>query len=116
MIQDAPGELGCETVVYKVLLPEQFERLKTQGMFDGSEDDLRDGFIHLSFAHQLKKTIDKHFAHYSELVIAEFSTTALGGALRLETSRDAQQFPHLYAPLESCQLLRCVSLNEVTQP
>src|SRR5690606_27098222 len=115
MSQAATRATGSETFVYKVFLPEQFTHLQTYGSFDGSPDDLRDGFVHLSFAHQLHKTITKHFAHYSELVIAEFQVAALGAALRLEPSRDGQLFPHLHAPLLAEQLTRCVSLAEVIE-
>ena len=39
--------------VYKVLSEAAFEEAWTAGRFDGSTDDARDGFIHLSAGHQL---------------------------------------------------------------
>ena len=100
-------------LVYKVFLPEQFEVFCAQGAFGGSPDDLRDGFIHLSFAAQLRKTISKHFAGRPDLRIAEFQSEHLAPLLRFEVSRDEQLFPHLYDVLRWDLMLRCVPLDEV---
>jgi len=85
--------------VYKVFLPEQLELFRGSGEFIGSADDARDGFIHLSFATQVERTIKKHFQDRPDLAIAEFERTTWGEALRLEVSRDEQLFPHLYGVL-----------------
>ncbi len=48
--------------IYKVLSEAAFTEAWSQGRFEGSADDVRDGFIHLSAAHQLETTLGKHFA------------------------------------------------------
>lgn len=85
--------------VYKVFLPEQRQLFFERGEFIGSADDARDGFIHLSFATQLERTIQKHFQDRPDVAIAEFERIIWGEALRLEVSRDEQLFPHLYGVL-----------------
>lgn len=93
--------------VFKVLSHSLWANLQDEELFNGSTDDLRDGFIHLSTLDQLRTTIARHFAAEAELIILEFSATKLGNALRWEPSRDGALFPHLYAPLELPQAQAC---------
>jgi len=69
------------------------------GVFSGSPDDHRDGFIHLSTAEQLQATLDKHYKQAGDLVLAEVMTKGLGAPLKYEISRGGEPFPHLYADL-----------------
>jgi uncharacterized protein (DUF952 family) len=85
----------------------EFER---SGRFDGSPDDVRDGFIHLSYADQVAGTLDRHFAGENSLVLAEFDPTALGEALREEASRGGALFPHLYGALTRDALRQVIRL------
>jgi len=48
--------------IYKVLTEQAFTESWSQGRFAGSAADVRDGFIHLSAAHQLEATLAAHFA------------------------------------------------------
>lgn len=66
-------------------------------MFAGSPIDVRDGFIHLSTAGQLRETAAKHFAGGEDLLLVAVSANQL--ALKWEPSRGGALFPHLYAPL-----------------
>ena len=86
-------------VAYKILTDEQMVALEREGVFAGSSDDRRDGFIHLSTAEQLAETVDRHFAVQSGLHIAAVDLDSLGPSLKWEESRGGQSFPHLYAPL-----------------
>ena len=62
-----------------------------------------EGFVHLSFAEQLRGTLDTHFAETRELVLVELDAArlqdAVGEDLRFEPSRGGALFPHVYAPL-----------------
>jgi uncharacterized protein (DUF952 family) len=86
--------------VYKVLSEAAFEEAWTAGRFDGSSDDARDGFIHLSAGHQLAATLAAHFAGQDGLVLVALDVERLGPSLKWETSRGGARFPHLYAPLD----------------
>ena len=86
--------------VYKVLSEAAFEKAALKGHFAGSADDLRDGFIHLSAAHQLAGTLVKHFAGQEGLVLLALDARWLGADLKWEASRGGGLFPHLYAPLD----------------
>ncbi|PZU46877.1 MAG: DUF952 domain-containing protein [Sphingomonas sp.] len=84
--------------VFKIFRAGEWAAFELRGRFDGSADDLRDGFIHLSTAEQLDGTLARHFSGESGLVVAEMDVTD-DPALRWEASRGGALFPHLYRPL-----------------
>lgn len=85
--------------IYRLLDGEAWATAKREGVFRGSEHDVRDGFIHFSSAEQLAETAAKHYAGREDLVLLWVSTVALGAALRWEPSRGGALFPHLYGAL-----------------
>lgn len=85
--------------IYKICAKQAWDEACRNGHFDGSADDRRDGFIHLSTARQLSGTLAKHFAGQTGLVLIEFDPRALAAALRWETSAGGHTYPHLYADL-----------------
>ncbi|MBB4154236.1 uncharacterized protein (DUF952 family) [Sphingomonas jinjuensis] len=86
-------------IAYKVLTADELATLERDGRFEGSADDRRDGFIHLSTEDQLAGTVDKHFAGVDDLQIAAIDLGSFGGSLKWEESRGGALFPHLYGPL-----------------
>lgn len=88
-----------EKFVFKILDQTQWAILKDEGSFFGSPDDLRDGFIHLSFAEQVEGTLEKHFSGRSHLLLLKLSVESLDQHLRIESSRGGQDFPHLHRSL-----------------
>lgn len=89
----------------KLLRRAEWDAFEAQGRFEGSADDRRDGFIHLSTEAQLAGTRAKHFAGETGLVAA-WLDVAGDPALRWETSRGGEAFPHLYRPLDRADLVR----------
>jgi len=85
--------------VFKVMTRAAWECARATGTLSASADDERDGFIHLSAAHQLAATLAKHFKARTDLMLIEISAAALGDDLRWERSRGQDFFPHLYASL-----------------
>jgi len=85
--------------VYKILAEAAYDAAKSEGRFMGNGDDLRDGFIHLSAAHQVEGTLAKHYAGQEDLLLLTVDAEKLGSALKWEDSRGGDLFPHLYAPL-----------------
>ena len=59
----------------------------------------REGFVHLSFASQIRGTLIAHFATARQLLLLEIDPEAVEADLRLERSRGGALFPHLYGPL-----------------
>ena len=86
-------------VVYKIASTQDWAEIQAVGGYDGSEIDLRDGYIHLSAADQLAVTAAKHYAGQSDLMLVEVDLDALGETLIWEPSRGGALFPHIYGPL-----------------
>lgn len=87
--------------VYKVLTAKAWQLAQARGVFEGSPDDARDGFLHFSTAEQLAQTLERHFAQAPELLLLYVRTDAVSdpSAWRWEPSRGGALFPHLYATL-----------------
>ncbi len=64
-------------IIYKLLTRADWEAAQTAGVYRGSADDLRDGFIHFSTAAQLAGTARKHFTGVSDLVLLAVDVAAL---------------------------------------
>ncbi|NJC40258.1 uncharacterized protein (DUF952 family) [Brevundimonas alba] len=86
-------------VAYKLVDGAAWERARVAGVYEGSEVDHADGYIHMSTAEQLAETARRHYAGRTGLVLATVDVHALGVALRWEPSRGGDLFPHLYGPL-----------------
>ncbi len=85
--------------IYKIFRLAEWEAALTDGVFLGSADDLRDGFIHFSTREQVPATIAKYFPDETTLMIAAVNEADCGDLLKWEISRGGASFPHLYAEL-----------------
>jgi uncharacterized protein (DUF952 family) len=86
--------------IYKICPASAWREAERQGVYRGSADDIRDGFIHFSTASQVAGTAKKHFFGQTGLFLIEVDADALGQALRWEHSRNDELFPHLYGELD----------------
>jgi len=91
---------GPLRTIYKICDASAWREAERQGVFRGSADDTRDGFIHFSTAAQVPGTVRKHYFGKSGLFLIAVDAGALGDALRWEPSRDDELFPHLYGELD----------------
>ena len=87
------------TTIYKICERVLWEAAEQSALFHGTDVDVRDGFIHFSTAAQLAGTSAKHFAGATDLLLVAVDAGALGQALKWETSRGGELFPHLYTAL-----------------
>ena len=101
--------------IYKVLRASEWGDMEARGVFHGSPDDVRDGFIHFSTREQVKGTINRHFAGDRDLVVLEIAAAMLGDALKWEASRGGALFPHLYGVLPLAAVVRRVPLSSVME-
>jgi len=86
--------------IYKICPASAWREAERHGVFRGSADDIRDGFIHFSLPSQVAGTAKKHFFGQTGLFLIEVDADALGDALRWERSRNDELFPHLYGELD----------------
>jgi uncharacterized protein (DUF952 family) len=98
------------TILYKIMTRAQWSNAQALGMFTGSNIDISDGFIHLSAAHQVRMTAAKHFANQTDLVLVSIAEESLRGALKWETSRGGDLFPHHYGTLPIDSVMQMVDL------
>ncbi|MFT3967022.1 MAG: DUF952 domain-containing protein [Sphingobium sp.] len=84
---------------YKLLDHPAFRAWKESGVYTGSPDDVRDGFIHLSTAAQTAETAARYFSAVDPLVVAMIDLAAVRDALRWEPSRGGDLFPHVYSDI-----------------
>jgi uncharacterized protein (DUF952 family) len=89
--------------LYRIVPEQEWLAAKTEGVYRGSVHDLRDGFVHLSAAHQVRGTLAAHYVGRTDLVLLTIDADALAssgsGKLVWEPSRDGEQFPHFYGVL-----------------
>jgi len=85
-----------QDLIFKILRSDEWDALRSAGRFDGSADDLRDGYMHFSALPQVRETVRKYFAGERCIVLAAVPGDALADGLRWEASRGGQLFPHLY--------------------
>jgi uncharacterized protein (DUF952 family) len=93
------------TPIIKLLRAAEWAAFQRDGLFAGSPDDLRDGFIHLSTPEQAPGTAAKWFAGETGVMALTFDADELGADLKWEPSRGGQLFPHLYRPLRLDELV-----------
>ena len=86
--------------IYKICPAALWRAAEQAGVFDGSDVDRRDGFIHFSTAAQAAETAARHFAGARDLLLIAVDASALGARLKWEPSRGGALFPHLYGPLD----------------
>lgn len=97
--------------IYKVCSASAWREAERQGVFRGSTDDRRDGFIHFSTASQVAGTIAKHFAGQTGLFLIAIDADALGDGLKWEPSRGGELFPHLYGELDIGAVIKILDLR-----
>jgi uncharacterized protein (DUF952 family) len=97
--------------IYKICPASAWREAERQGVYRGSADDSRDGFIHFSTASQVPETLRKHYFGQRALFLVEVDDEALGPELRWERSRNEELFPHLYGELDLGAVLSVTNLN-----
>jgi len=90
--------------IYKILPRRDWAQAQAAGVYEGSEVDRADGFIHFSTAAQAPETAAKHFRGQADLVVLELDAEELGARLKWEPSRGGALFPHLYGPLDASRV------------
>ncbi len=88
-------------MIFKIVGRDAWAAACREGIYRGSPDDRRDGFIHFSAPAQLRGTAAKHFREQADLVLVAFDEKVFGDALVWEPSRGGDLFPHLYGTVST---------------
>jgi len=88
-------------LIYKILLPAEWDQFEAAGRFDGSPFDRTSGFIHCSSRDQIAGVAERVFGDDPELVVVAINADALGDLVRWEQVPDGGSYPHIYGSLPS---------------
>ncbi|MBB4286933.1 DUF952 domain-containing protein [Roseospira goensis] len=108
----APPAQEPPRLVYRLCHADDWRAAVRDGVFRGTADDTRDGFIHLSSADQVIETADRHYARVRPLMLLAVDSHRLDGELRWEPSRGGALFPHLYGTIPLEAVLSALPLAE----
>jgi uncharacterized protein (DUF952 family) len=115
MAEQNPPESSTE-VVYKIVDQQIWQDAMAQQCFSGAEIDLDDGFIHLSTANQIAKTIELFFSGRTNLLLVAIQKSALGDNLKWEKTSATCEYPHFYGSLMPDDVLWTASLDKLPAP
>jgi uncharacterized protein (DUF952 family) len=99
--------------IYTLVRAADWRAAEARGFYQGSADDVRDGFLHFSTAEQLRASAAKHRAGIADLLMVEVVAASLGEALKWEAASGGSRsglFPHLYGVLPVSAVQRVVAL------
>ena len=99
------------TPIFRLFRLAEWQAFVAAGTFEGSPDDRRDGFIHMSTADQAEGTRAKHYANVGQIVVAAFDADALAD-VRWEPSRGGALFPHIYGVLPERALIGAALITD----
>jgi uncharacterized protein (DUF952 family) len=105
--------MTMDRFVYTLVRDADWRAAEAVGFYQGSADDLRDGFLHFSAAQQLRASAAKHRAGIADLLMVEVAVGVLGEALKWEAASGGSRpglFPHLYGVLPVSAVRRVVAL------
>ena len=84
--------------VYKICTKDEWDNFKQKKSWEGSKNDINDGFIHLSDRDQVNKTLKRYFSNQKNLILLILKTDTLSKLVWEETT-NGEKFPHLYSNL-----------------
>lgn len=96
--------------IYHLAAVADWQAALADGLYRGSPDDIRDGFMHFSTGLQVAESAARHRAGRTDQILICVRSAALGPDLRWEPSRGGQLFPHLHAPLDVAKAVSAVPL------
>ncbi len=89
--------------LFHIALAADWERALDEGSYRVStlgRSLAAEGFIHLSFAHQVKTVADAAYRGRNDLVLLELDPDRLHSPVKVEAVADRpERFPHLYGPI-----------------
>lgn len=93
------------SVLYKIINVAAWRDAEAEGVFKGAAIDLKDGYIHLSTADQVRETAELHFAGATNLLLVAIDESVVLKNLQWEASRGGLMFPHVYGTIDPARVL-----------
>ncbi len=86
-------------LLFHLCTPEHWEAQLDAGIYDHPSRK-SEGFIHCSTREQLERTLERHFADATEVVILHLVDRHVKHLLRWEPNAEGELFPHIYGEIE----------------
>jgi len=84
--------------IFKIIDKEDWQKAKQTGIYDGSDKDQKDGYIHFSEEDQVSETLNKYYKNKENLILLKVNAFKLKHLL-WEQASNGDMYPHLYSPL-----------------
>ena len=98
-------------LIYHICRQDEWIKAQAAGIYNGSSQDINDGFIHFSTAKLIIESAAKHRFGQDNLALIEVNSEDLGDKLKWEVSRNNIEFPHLYDALKINLVIRDYNLK-----
>lgn len=98
------------TTIYHMADKDSWSRAVRKGAYEGTENDLKDGFIHFSTEETVVESAAKHRAGVENLLLLSIEAEELGETLVWEPARAGVLFPHLYGVLDPAKITSAIEL------
>ena len=85
--------------IFKIIDKEEWQKAKQTGVYNGSDNDKKDGYIHFSEEDQVSETLKKHYPNKENLILLRINAFKLEHLL-WEQASNGDMYPHLYSPLD----------------
>jgi uncharacterized protein (DUF952 family) len=99
-----------EELIYHVCDGTAWRAAQGTGLYRGSADDRRDGYMHFSTRAQVRTSTALHRAGQRGLMLLAVAVDRLASDLKWEPSRGGQLFPHLYGELPTDAVMEATDL------
>ena len=103
--------MADNSIIFHMCVKNEWQAAVAKGIYEGSSQDITDGFIHFSTLDQVSESAAKHRKGQLGLVLLSVKVALLGKSLRWEKSRDGALFPHLYSTLPLKAVIRVDDLE-----
>jgi len=87
-------------LIYHIVLPEVWDKFKNKKFYE-AESLPTEGFIHCSFAVQLKGVLQRYYKETEKILILTIDTEKLSSKLITEPSTNDEIYPHIYGQINA---------------
>ena len=93
--------MNNSNLVYRIIREEDWKEAKLSGKIPATPIDKASGFVHLSPANQVFKTLELYFTKKDRPLLLAINSSVLAADLKWEAvaKRNGALFPHLYRAL-----------------
>ena len=85
--------------IFKIIDKDEWQKVKKNDTYNGSDKDKKDGYIHFSEEDQLPETLKKYYQNKENLILLKVNAFKLEH-LVWEQISNGDMYPHLYSPLD----------------